>query len=73
MKKSTHTVTREQFLEGYELACSDWKQTLTNKFSIALLKSDTIEVEDEFVQQLRGAASNESQREFLDKLFPNQI
>ena len=53
------------------MACSTWQKTLTNKFSIALIKSDTIEVKDEFVQELRGAASNESQREFLDKLFPN--
>ena len=75
MKTSTYTVTREQFLQGHELACSQWQERLTKKFAVQLIKSDTIEVDDDFVQLLRGSASNDTQREFLDKLFvdPNLI
>jgi hypothetical protein len=75
MQTSTYTVTREQFLQGHELACSQWQERLTKKFAVRLIKSDTIEVDDEFVQLLRGSASNDTQREFLNKLFvdPNLI
>jgi hypothetical protein len=75
MQTSTYTVTREQFLQGYELACSEWQERLTKKFAVQLIKSDTIEVDDEFVQLLRNAVSNEAQRQFLDKIFvdPNLI
>jgi hypothetical protein len=75
IKSQTYTVTREQFLQGYELACDGWKETLTKKFAIELLKSDTIVVEDSFVQQLRNAAVSNTQIKFLDSLFvdPNLI
>jgi len=75
MKTSTYTVTREQFLQGYELACSVWQERLTKKFAVKLIESDTIVVDDDFVQLLRGSASNDTQREFLNKLFvdPNLI
>ena len=70
MKTTSYTVTREQFLEGYELACGEWQRVLTDKFSIALLKSYTIEVDEEFIKTLREAVVNKYQQEFLDRLFP---
>jgi len=75
MKTSTHTVTREQFLQGYELACGDWQELLAKKFAMELLKSDTIVVKDSFAQRLRNAAVSSTQIEFLDSLFvdPNLV
>lgn len=75
MKMPTYTVTREQFLQGYELACGDWQELLAKKFAMELLKSDTIVVEDSFAQRLRNAAISSTQIEFLDSLFvdPNLV
>jgi hypothetical protein len=65
------TITREQFKKGYNLACSEWKKTLMDKFGEDLILNDTIDVEHSFVDKLRSVASNDEQKEFLKELFPN--
>jgi hypothetical protein len=67
---SCKTITREQFKQGYNLACSEWKKTLMDKFGKDLILNDTIDVEHSFVDKLRSVASNDEQIVFLKELFP---
>ena len=66
-----HTVTREQFQQGYELACSDWKVKLMDEVGVKLVLNDTVEVSGELVESLRRAASNSTQKSFIETLFGN--
>jgi hypothetical protein len=65
----TYTVTREQFIKGYELACSDWKEKLRDQLAVKFAFQDTVEVSEELVNELRRAASNSKQKSFIEECF----
>jgi hypothetical protein len=71
MKKATHTVTREQFKQGYELACSEWKEKLMKSVGQNLVLSDETTVSQELIEEMHRAAANQRQKDFLNMLFPD--
>ena len=64
-----HTVTREQFRRGYDLACSSWQVTLMREVGFELVLSDQVLVREDLISRMRDAASHESQTQMLDELF----
>jgi hypothetical protein len=68
---SKYTVTREQFKQGYELACFEWKEKLMEQVGKNLILSDETSVSMELVIEMSRALSNLEQKEFFNTLFPS--
>jgi len=62
-------ISRKKFIEGYELACSTWKEKLLDKYAKQLAIYDKINVEIYFLNELMRHASSSLQKEFISKIL----
>lgn len=68
MKKITH----EQAQSIIDIACSNWKTKLANKWAVEIVKKETIEVSEEEYKEML-AACTPSQRELFKTIFPESF
>jgi hypothetical protein len=71
MNKLTHTITAEQLLTIYYIACNSWKAKLKNYF-LRIDLDNKINLSSNEVEQMFEAATTE-QKQILNNIFPNKI
>jgi len=71
MNKLTHTITAEQLLTIYYIACNSWKAKLKIYF-LRIDLDNKINLSSNEVEQMFEAATTE-QKQILNNIFPNKI
>lgn len=67
-------INKQEFIKGYKLACSEWREKLVDKYSKLFIFSDEIYVEIDFIEnELKPAASRYNQKEFINELLMKKI
>ena len=71
-KTPVFNVTREQFKKLFDVACTHWKEALTNTVDIKLGSFGSVcELSYDEVKNMFDAISNDNQKKIMEEVFPN--